>query len=188
MSPFQATSANDGQPPQPDSATHGAGAVGGQVVDVDYDRDVISVLLDDGRERTFPFPLFDGGDVYRPGQRFLLALSPSGQPREVALEEAPTNLPTRTASGYVESVDPEDQVAWVYLRGEEGWHRKVMPLRLLEDNDLARPGHHFLLDMSDDGTPIALRPDEDELEMMPRPSEQVKPRWTIRPAAEADHS
>jgi len=158
--------------------------VAGEVVEVDYDRDTITVRLEDGAERTFPFQLFDEQDVYQAGQRFRLTQDDGGEPRAVSLVEAAS---ARAAiSGYVESVDQDDELVWVYLRGEEGWQRKVMPLRLFEEHDLARPGSHFLLELGEDGTPTDLQPDEHELEMLPQAVEETKPRWTNRPAAEAD--
>jgi hypothetical protein len=69
---------------------------------------------------------------------------------------------------------------------EEGWQRKVMPLSLFEESDMARPGVHFLLDLDEHGTPLGLRPDDAELEMLPQSMEETKPRWTSRPAAEAE--
>jgi hypothetical protein len=166
------------------TATEGA-TLRGEVVDVDYDADTITVRLDDGREETYPFELFDGSDVYQAGQRFELKLSDRGAPEEIASADAPATSAV-TVAGYVESVDEDDELAWVYIRGEEGWQRKVMPLSLFREAGLARPGVHFLLDLDEHGTPVALRADEAELEMLPLAAEETKPRWTNRPAAEAE--
>jgi hypothetical protein len=157
----------------------------GRVLDIDYDADTITVELDDGRQQTFPFELFDSGDVYQAGQPFELKVDDAGGPAEVATSQAPQALQA-TVNGYVESVDQDDELAWVYVRGEEGWQRKVMPLSLFEEMGLARPGAHFLLDLDENGTPLALHPDEDELEMLPQAIEETKPRWIGRPAAEAE--
>ncbi len=166
------------------AATEGA-TLKGTVLDVDYDADTVTVEFEDGRQQTYGFEVFDSSDVYQPGQRFELCLDEAGAVSTVtSTEEAePTHT---TVSGYVESVDQDDELAWVYIRGEEGWQRKVMPLSLFQDTGLARPGVHFLLDQDDHGTPLGLRPDEDELEMLPLAAEETKPRWTNRPAAEAE--
>jgi len=163
----------------------GVSTLQGAVVDVDYDRDVIEVRLDDGSERSFQFELFDSGDVYQPGQRFLLTVDEQGEALEVSVS-GPIPGAYTSVSGYVESVDQDDELAWVYLRGEEGWRRKVMPLQLFREHGLDRPGRHFLLDMDEAGTPVALHDDEEELEMQPLAVEETKPRWTNRPAAEAE--
>src|SRR5437588_4017242 len=97
----------------------------GEVIDVDYDADIIKVRLDDGREETFPFELFDTQDVYQAGQRFELKRGNQGQPDTV---EGTPEAERMTVSGYVESVDEDDELVWVYIRSEEGWQRKVMPL------------------------------------------------------------
>jgi hypothetical protein len=162
----------------------GAG-LSGIVVEVDYDADMISVELADGSRKTLPFELFDRQDVYQPGQHFGLTLDKSGEPSKVVAGTSPEVVRT-TVSGYVESVDQDDELVWVYVRTEEGWHRKVMPLSLFRESDLARPGEHFLLDLDEQGTPLGLRPDDAELEMLPQSMEQAKPRWTNRPAAEAE--
>jgi hypothetical protein len=155
----------------------------GEVLEVDYDADTIKVRLDDGREEIYPFAAFDAKDVYQPGQRFELKLGVEGEPQHIADVPPPEHI---TVSGYVESVDLDDQLVWVYIRTDEGWQRKVMPLALFAEKGLDRAGSHFLLDLDDDGTPVALRPDEAELEMLPQAVEESKPRWTDRPAAEAD--
>lgn len=155
----------------------------GTVVEVDYDADTITVELADGGQRTLPFEMFDAQDVYRPGQPFELRLDESGLPVEVNAE-APTE--GTTVNGYVESVDQDDELVWVYVRTEEGWQRKVMPLSLFRDSGMDRAGAHFLLDLDEHGTPVRLRPDEAELEMLPQQQEETKPRWTNRPAAEAE--
>jgi len=160
-------------------------AVQGEVLDVDYDRDEIIVRLDGGVERAFAFQLFDAQDLYQTGQRFTLSFDEDGELLEVSLVDAPSGAHI-SLNGYVESVDPDDELVWVYLRDDEGWHRKVMPLQLFRDKDLDRPGAHFLLDVDEAGTPLDLHPDEAELEMQLQPAEEVKPRWTSRPAAEAD--
>ena len=157
----------------------------GTVVEVDYDADSILVELDDGRREAFPFEMFDSQDVYQPGQRFELSLDEAGEVADVASLAEPSSV-AGTVSGYVESLDDDDELAWVYIRGEEGWQRKVMPLSLFREQGLDRAGAHFLLDLAEDGTPLALRPDETELEMQPQQVEQTKPRWTDRPAAEAE--
>lgn len=162
-----------------------AASLSGIVVEVDYDADTISVELDDGRQQTLPFELFDAQDVYRPGQHFALKVNGSGEPSEVTARVSPEDLRT-TVNGYVESVDQDDELVWVYVRTEEGWQRKVMPLSLFEESDLARAGVHFLLDLDEQGTPLGLRPDDSELEMLPQSIEETKPRWTSRPAAEAE--
>ena len=159
--------------------------VQGTLVEVDYDADTVAVELADGQPATYPFELFDSANVYQPGQRFRLTLDETGEAVEVASTD-PEQSAGATVSGYVESVDQDDQLVWVYIRGEEGWQRKVMPLRLFQESGLARPGVHFLLDVAEDGTPLSLRPDEDELEMLPSKAEETKPRWTNRPAAEAE--
>lgn len=164
--------------------TDGA-TLSGIVVEVDYDADTITVELPDGSRQMLPFELFDGQDVYQPGQHFELKLDPAGLPSEVAGRVSPESLHS-TVNGYVESVDQDDQLVWVYVRTEEGWQRKVMPLSLFEESDLARPGAHFLLDLDEHGTPLGLRPDGAELEMLPQPVEDTRPRWTTRPAAEAE--
>src|SRR5947209_3298660 len=104
-----------------------ANLVQGEVLDVDYDEDVIRVRLDDGREASFPFVLFDSQDVYQSGQRFVLNMTDAGDANTVVLSEAPSRT---TLGGYVDSVDQDDELVWVYLRNDEGWHRKVMPLQL----------------------------------------------------------
>ena len=157
----------------------------GEVLEVDFDIDAVTVRLEDGNERVFPFELFDSYDVYQPGQHFLLTFDEAGEPSKVLAAEAPISSHV-TISGYVESVDQDDELVWVYLRAEEGWHRKVMPLQLFRENGLDRPGCHFVLELDEAGTPVALQSDEDELEMMPQPIEETKTRWTDRPAAEAD--
>jgi len=157
----------------------------GTVVDVDYDADTITVELEGGEQRTYSFELFDSQDVYQPGQRFELTLDKAGDPDQVAATDQPAG-DCVTVNGYVESVDQDDELAWVYIRGEEGWQRKVMPLSLFREVGLDRPGVHFLLDQDEHGTPVSLRPDEDELEMLPLQAEETKPRWTNRPAAEAE--
>ncbi|HVA24130.1 MAG TPA: hypothetical protein VMW62_07015 [Chloroflexota bacterium] len=162
----------------------GAG-LSGTVVEVDYDADTITVELDDGSRKVLPFELFDSQDVYQPGQHFELRLNHTGEPSQVAGRTSPEALRI-TVSGYVESVDQDDELVWVYVRTEEGWQRKVMPLSLFEESDLARPGLHFLLDLDEQGTPLRLRPDDVELEMLPQSREETKPRWTSRPAAEAE--
>jgi len=155
------------------------------VVDVDYDADSITVELDDGRRETYAFELFDSQNVYQPGHRFELTVDEGGKLSDVAATSAP-NAVESTVSGYVDSVDADDELVWVYIRGEEGWQRKVMPLSLFRESGLDRPGAHFLLDLGPDGTPLSLRPDDAELEMLPQQAEQTKPRWTNRPAAEAE--
>lgn len=155
----------------------------GQVIDVDYDADTISVRLDDGSEASYPFEMFDAYDVYQVGQRFELKLNVEGDPEKVADVPPPTRT---TVSGYVESVDQDDDLVWVYIRTEEGWQRKVMPLGLFVEKGLDRAGSHFLLDLDEHGTPLELRLDEAELEMLPLSIEETKPRWTNRPAAEAE--
>jgi len=155
----------------------------GEVLAIDYDADIIRVRLDDGRETAFPFELFDSKDVYQPGQRFELTLGVAGEPEDVAFQ--PKAVRT-TVSGYVESVDDEDELVWVYIRGEEGWQRKVMPLGLFEEKNLARAGSHFLLELDEEGTPLELQADEAELEMLPQAVEETKARWADRPAAEAE--
>ena len=152
---------------------------------MDYDKDQIVVRLEDGDERTYPFEMFDTQDVYQPGQHFSLNVDQAGAPEGVASADAPAQG-FATLSGYVESIDQDDELVWVYLRDGEGWHRKVMPLQLFAEQGLDRPGRHFLLDLSDDGTPLSLRDDEHELEMQLQPMEAIKPRWTSRPAAEAE--
>jgi len=166
-------------------ATDKSSGLRGEVLDIDYDADTITVRLDDGRETTFPFELFDSEDVYQAGQRFELKLGAAGKPDKVASLTEAIGSQT-TVSGYVESVDEDDELVWVYIRSEEGWQRKVMPLSLFRENGLARPGTHFLLDLDAEGTPLALRPDENELEMLPQAVEETKPRWTQRPQAEAE--
>ena len=163
----------------------GGASLSGIVVEVDYDADTISVELADGSRRTLPFELFDSKDVYQPGQHFELRLNETGKPSKVAARISPEALRT-TVSGYVESVDQDDELVWAYVRTEEGWQRKVMPLSLFEESDMARPGVHFLLDLDEHGTPLGLRPDDAELEMLPQSMEETKPRWTSRPAAEAE--
>ncbi|MBV8084965.1 MAG: hypothetical protein JO247_09125 [Chloroflexi bacterium] len=160
-------------------------AMQGEVLDVDYDKDEIVVRLEDGQELTFPFEMFDDQDVYQAGQHFLVHLDPTGLAESVSSADRPASA-FATLSGYVESVDPADELVWVYLRDDEGWHRKVMPLQLFADKGLDRPGRHFLLDLGEDGTPLELRDDERELEMQLQPAEETKPRWTSRPAAEAE--
>lgn len=157
----------------------------GEVVAVDYDADTVAVRLDDGSDRTFAFEPFDSGDVYREGQRFELALDEDGGLISVRSLEGEASG-QKTVSGYVESVDRDDELVWVYVREEEGWQRKVMPLQLFLENDLARPGQHFLLKLDENGTPVGLESDEVELEMLPQSVEETKPRWTNRPAAEAE--
>ncbi len=159
------------------------GTASGEVVSIDYDRDTIVVRMDGEDERTLSFELFDASDIFQPGQRFTLSLDESGQPLAVL---PGTPRPVTQVPGYVESVDMDDELVWVYLRDEEGWHRKVIPLELFIANGLAHPGRHFFLETDEDGTPIALEPDEQELEMKLQPAEQAKPRWTSRPAAEAE--
>ncbi len=155
------------------------------MVDVDYDADTITVELEGGNQQTYPFETFDSHDVYQVGQRFELTLGDVGQVDGVSgVDVAETEL--TTVSGYVESVDQDDELVWVYIRGPEGWQRKVMPLSLFQELDLARPGVHFLLELDENGTPLGLRPDEAELEMLPLKAEETKPRWTNRPAAEAE--
>ena len=166
-------------------ATVEGASLSGKVLDVDYDADTITVELEDGRQRTYPFELFDGSNVYQPGQTFNLRLNAGGAISDVATASAPDSSHTMV-SGYVESVDQDDELVWVYVRGEEGWQRKVMPLSLFQETGLDRSGAHFLLELDEDGTPLALRPDEDELEMLPQALEETKPRWTNRPAAEAE--
>lgn len=169
-----------------DQKAQTAGAtLSGTVIEVDYDQDTIAVELADGAQRTLPFELFDAQDVYRAGQPFDLTLDASGEPSKVVARVSPETLHT-TVSGYVESVDQDDELVWVYIRTEEGWQRKVMPLRLFEEADLARAGAHFLLDLDEHGTPLSLQPDDSELEMLPQLAEEVKPRWTDRPPAEAE--
>jgi hypothetical protein len=159
----------------------------GTVLEIDYDADTVTVELDDGQQQTFSFELFDHHDIYQPGQRFELKFRKSGEPDSVASSDTPApGTPARTVSGYVESVDQDDQLVWVYIREEEGWQRKVMPLGLFQEYDLARPGAHFLLEVAEDGTPMSLRPDDAELEMLPQQAEETKPRWTQRPHAEAE--
>jgi hypothetical protein len=160
-------------------------ALQGEVLEVDYDKDEIAVRLEDGEKRTFPFELFDAQDVYQAGQQFVMQLDEAGRPETVSSSAAPRNA-FATVSGYVESVDPADELVWVYLRDDEGWHRKVMPLQLFAEQGLDRPGCHFLVDLADDGTPSELRSDEEELEMQLQPAEETKARWTSRPAAEAE--
>jgi hypothetical protein len=155
----------------------------GEVLEVDYDADTIRVRLDDGREETYPFQMFDTQDVYQVGQRFEFKLNAAGEPEDVADVPPPTRT---TVSGYVESVDEDDDLVWVYIRTEEGWQRKVMPLGLFAEKGLDRVGSHFLLDLDEAGTPLELRVDESELEMLPQSVEETKPRWTNRPAAEAE--
>jgi hypothetical protein len=157
----------------------------GTVLDVDYDADTITVELEDGRFQTYGFEMFDSRDLYQPGQSFELHLDEAGEPADI-IHAKEANTVQTTVSGYVESVDEDDELVWVYVRSEEGWQRKVMPLRLFRESGLDRAGAHFLLDLGDDGTPLALRPDESELEMLPQAVEQTKPRWTDRPAAEAE--
>ncbi|HEX6511794.1 MAG TPA: hypothetical protein VF157_05820 [Chloroflexota bacterium] len=169
---------------EPRAEVQGA-VISGVVVDIDYDADTISVELDDGRRETYPFEMFDSSDVYQAGQRFELRLDHIGDPSEVSADSTPPPAIV-TVSGYVESIDEDDELVWVYVRGDEGWQRKVMPLSLFEDSDLARRGAHFLLEIGEDGTPSGLRPDEAELEMLPQSVEQTKPRWADRPAAEAE--
>lgn len=165
--------------------TAGATAVRGEVLDVDFDADTITVRFDDESQRTFSFEPFDGSDVYQQGQVFEMTLDDTGQP--VSVRSAGESGRTRTTvSGYVESVDRDDELVWVYVRNEEGWQRKVMPLELFQENDLAHPGRHFLLELDEQGTPLALKPDEAELEMLPQAIEETKPRWSTRPAAEAE--
>ena len=159
--------------------------MGGTVVEVDYDADTITVELADGSQRTLPFAMFDAQDVYQPGQPFELRLDESGDPVEV-LSGAAAEASCTTVNGYVESVDEDDELVWVYVRTEEGWQRKVMPLGLFRESELDRAGAHFLLDLDEHGTPVQLRPDEAELEMLPQQQEETKPRWTNRPAAEAE--
>ena len=160
-------------------------AVSGTVLDVDYDADTISVELDDGRVETFPFEAFDNGNVYQTGQRFELKLDGGGQLSQVGPRTSVEPART-TVSGYVESVDQDDELIWIYIRSEEGWQRKVMPLSLFRQSGLDRPGLHFLLELDEQGTPLALTSDEAELEMLPLAAEQTKPRWTSRPAADAE--
>ncbi|MDE3074683.1 MAG: hypothetical protein KGJ86_04575 [Chloroflexota bacterium] len=155
----------------------------GRVVAVDHDHDTITVRLDDGEEEIFPFEPFDSGDVFRVGQRFSLISDQSGKTLTVV---PATEAEPKTVPGYVESVDADDELVWVYLRDEEGWHRKVMPLELFAAQGLAHAGRHFRLEMDDHGTPVRLSPDEQELEMQAQPAEETKPRWTNRPAAEAE--
>lgn len=157
----------------------------GSVVEVDYDADTITVEFADGRRQTLPFELFDEQDLYQPGQQFELQLDAAGAPLEV-IAASPTEMACTTVSGYVESVDQDDELVWVYVRTEEGWQRKVMPLSLFREPGLDRSGMHFQLDLDEHGTPVRLRPDESELEMLPLPVEETKPRWTNRPAAEAE--
>jgi hypothetical protein len=160
-------------------------ALRGEVLDVDFDGDTVTVRLDDGSERTFAFQAFDGGDVYREGQRFEMTIGDSGQPASVrSMEEGSGSRVS--VSGYVESVDQDDELVWVYIRSEEGWQRKVMPLELFRENDLARPGRHFLLELDETGTPLTLAADDVELEMLPQAIEETKPRWATRPSAEAE--
>jgi hypothetical protein len=162
-----------------------ATALSGIVVEVDYDADTIIVELADGSRQTLPFELFDSQDVYRPGQHFELKVNDTGQPAEVAGRLGPEALHA-TVNGYVESVDQDDELVWVYVRTEEGWQRKVMPLSLFQESDLARAGAHFLLDLDEHGTPLGLHPDDSELEMLPQSAAETKPRWTSRPAAEVE--
>jgi hypothetical protein len=159
--------------------------VEGEVLEVDYDKDEILVRLEDGQERSYPFETFDAQDVYQPGQHFTLNLDDAGELESVKSADAPDSSLV-LVSGYVESVDQDDHLVWVYLRDDEGWHRKVMPLQLFAEQGLDRPGRHFLLEMTEDGTPVTLRDDEQELEMQLKPAEEAKPRWTNRPAAEAE--
>ena len=157
----------------------------GEVLDVDFDADTITVRLEDGSDHTFAFEPFDGGDVYQPGQHFELTYDDDGAVASV--RSAEKGAPRRTTvSGYVESVDQDDELVWIYIRTDEGWQRRVMPLELFRENDLARPGRHFKLELDDDGTPLGLEPDEVELEMLPQSIEETRPRWTNRPAAEAE--
>src|SRR5689334_10486110 len=110
---------------------------------------MITIELEDGRQQTHPFELFDGSDVYQHGQTFHLRLSDAGEILEIA--PASTADPAHTTvNGYVESVDQDDELVWVYVRAEEGWQRKVMPLSLFRESDLARPGVHFLLELDED--------------------------------------
>ncbi|MFI5268798.1 MAG: hypothetical protein ACHQ7M_15595, partial [Chloroflexota bacterium] len=110
-----------------DQRAEAAGAsLSGIVVEVDYDADTITVELADGSQKTLPFELFDAHDVYQPGQHFELKLSDGGGPAEVASRTSPDAR--TTVNGYVESVDQDDELVWVYVRTEEGWQRKVMPL------------------------------------------------------------
>src|SRR5690348_18328332 len=106
----------------------------------------------DGTQRTLPFELFDSQDVYQPGQHFELRLDDAGDPADVSGGIAPESLHA-TLTGYVESVDQDDELVWVYLRTEECWQRKVMPLSLFQESGLARAGVHFLLDVDEQGTP-----------------------------------
>lgn len=157
----------------------------GTVLEVDFDADTIQVELENGERKSFPFEVFDSQDVYQAGQHFELTLSETGQADQVAEISTPESQ-QRTVNGYVESVDQDDELVWVYVRNEEGWQRKVMPLELFQESGLARPGAHFLLDLDENGTPTGLRPDEAELEMLPLQAEETKPRWTTRPSAEAE--
>ncbi|MGH2366282.1 MAG: hypothetical protein ACRDHX_16745 [Chloroflexota bacterium] len=155
----------------------------GSVISVDHDADTITVKLDEGEERTLPFDAFDAGDVYNAGQHFDLTVDEAGQPLTVIATAEPER---HSIPGYVESVDVDDELAWVYLREPEGWRRKVMPLHLFVEHGLAAAGRHFTLEVDEAGTPIALHADESDLEMQLQPAEAAKPRWTQRPAAEAD--
>ena len=83
--------------------------------------------------------LFDSKNVYQPGHRFELTVEEGGELSEVAATSAP-NAVESTVSGYVDSVDADDELVWVYIRGEEGWQRKVMPLSLFRESGLDRRG------------------------------------------------